>query len=226
MPVLDSQQIPNPRNSRIDHRPRRIHTQPPRAGVRNCPVPDHHHILLDPVLRQHHGHVLGQRVPAQVLRQRALAVDHHVAPGQLAVQPALLLPRLAGQQRAEEGGEGDEEDARRGVGARRGGRPFGRVERGGERGLEDGHHAGRVCRGRVPVHAHCHARIGVCGGVAVVAGEQVACIHFGRRWVAYQAGRRVSVASRDGGGRAGIILWPLQTDRCPYRVERDRMKLV
>ncbi len=149
----DPQKIRNPRNNGINNRPHRVDAQPPRPGMRRALSHDHN-VLLDAVRAQDHR--LGQRVPAKVLGERRLAVDHHVAALELLVQPAVLLPGLERQQPAEDGGQDDQEDARRGVGARVAGGPAGGVERGGYRGLEDGRHAAVRAAAAAGVHAVAH----------------------------------------------------------------------
>lgn len=75
---------------------------------------DNHDLLLDPVGAQHH--LLLEVLLGKILLHGLSAVDNHVAPLHLLVQPPRLLERLDSKECAEDDGEHNQEDAGGGVG--------------------------------------------------------------------------------------------------------------
>ena len=132
--MRDVQQVGHADHHGRIRRPRRIHTQAPRSDAPG-PLPHHPHALLHSP-RRDQGRIRG------LLRFRGFdhagsAMHDDVSSIQLLVQPAVLEEMFAGQEDAEEGGEGDEKDAGAGIRACGFGRPGRGVEGGGGGCVED-----------------------------------------------------------------------------------------
>ncbi len=129
------QQIRNPCNNSIYHRPERIHAQPPRPRAQ-ASLLHHHNFLLDAVLSE--DQPLGIAILAYPFRLARSPGHDDIAAIEFRVEPGGLFPALERQQAAEEGCEQDQEYARPSVGGRVCGGPAVGVE-GCRDGGEEGH---------------------------------------------------------------------------------------